>query len=69
MKIYRRLSDHIVTQMAGDALGRDNAERQDVAYALMSLAYGDASFLILGMKGAKRLTIRAQANALLDSLR
>ena len=55
--------------MAGDALGRDNAERQDVAYALMSLAYGDASFLILGMKGAKRLTIRAQANALLDSLR
>ena len=69
LKIYRRLSDHIVTQMEEDALGRDNAERQDVAYALMSLAYGDACFLILGMKGKRRLTIRAQANALLESLR
>lgn len=64
-KMYARVRDLIAKQLQKDGIGGSTNERQATAYALVSLAYGDASFRSLGLKGRAQMTPRKLANSLL----
>lgn len=65
-KMYARVRDLIANQLHKDGVGGSPSERQATAYALVSLAYGDASFRSLGLKGRAPLPPREIANCLLN---
>jgi len=44
------------------------AEREDVAHALLSLAYGDASFIDVGLSKPNSISSRRLADALVSEL-
>ena len=65
-KMYQRLQDSLSKQMAVDGIGKGPAERRALSYALLSLAYGDATFSFLGLKGGSNKSLRAYAALLLE---
>lgn len=67
-KMYARVRNMIAAQMERDGLGQSANDRQETAYALVSLAYGDASFRSLGPKNRTSKPVRAIANALIATL-
>jgi len=65
-KMYQGMQDVLSKQMAKDGIGKGPAERRALSYALMSLAYGDATFSFLGLKGGARNSLRSHAALLLE---
>lgn len=66
--LYQRVYDLITDALGAEGLGVSDEERRDVAFALVSLSYGDATFREIGLQGPSRSAIRAQARAILDTL-
>lgn len=66
--MYGRITDALVAQMTAENLGRGMAEREDVAHALLSLAYGEASFIAVGLAKPNSISTRRLADALVREL-
>lgn len=66
--MYGRITDALVAQMTTENLGRCMAEREDVAHALLSLAYGEASFIAVGLAKPNSISTRRLADALVREL-
>ncbi len=66
--MYGRITDALVAQMTTEKLGRGMAEREDVAHALLSLAYGEASFIAVGLAKPNSISTRRLADALVREL-
>ncbi len=59
--LYQMLVDSLVEQMTANGMGRAKDERTSVAYALLSLAYGDTSFSFLNLESGGPSTARDTA--------
>lgn len=68
LKLYERMQDGIVEQLALAELGRSNVARRHAAYALMSLGYGDASFRFLTQKFEQKSALKQIALAIVERL-
>eukprot|EP00439_Symbiodinium_sp_Y106_P088808 s1_g1344.t1 len=66
--MYGRITDALVAQMTTENIGAGMAEREDVAHALLSLAYGDASFIGVGLAKPNSISTRQLADALVREL-
>ena len=66
--MYGRITDALVTQMTLEKIGPDLAEREAVAHALLSLAYGEASFNGIGLQKNNSISSRRLADALIKEL-
>ncbi|MCR9240091.1 MAG: TetR/AcrR family transcriptional regulator [Rhodobiaceae bacterium] len=66
--MYGRITDALVAQMTAEEIGPGMAEREDVAQALLSLAYGEASFTDIGLKKPNLISSRRLADALISEL-
>jgi AcrR family transcriptional regulator len=66
--MYSRITDALVVQMTAEEIGPGLAEREDVAQALLSLAYGEASFTDIGLKKPNSISSRRLADALISEL-
>ncbi len=67
--LYQRMIDELAAQMAREKLGATKAQRQSVAYAIISLAYGAETFSHLGLLKTLGPDPRPAAHALLATLR
>ncbi|HBM89289.1 MAG TPA: hypothetical protein DD437_12145 [Rhodobiaceae bacterium] len=67
-EMYGRITDALVTQMTIEEIGPDMAARQDAAHALLSLAYGEASFTDIGLSKPNSISTRQLADALVREL-
>ena len=63
--LYADLRKRIVLQMEQEGYGRNKSHREDIAQALMSLGYGDASFKFLNLD--RKTSTRAMAGILMAS--
>jgi len=63
--MYGRILKLLITQMQAEEIGRNNEERKSLALALISLAYGQASFAFLGLKAPRANTLRLLAGTLI----
>ncbi|MAN60656.1 MAG: hypothetical protein CMI60_01790 [Parvibaculum sp.] len=66
--MYGRITDALVAQMTVEKIGPGMAEREDVAHALLSLAYGEASFIDVGLPKPNSISTRQLADALVREL-
>jgi AcrR family transcriptional regulator len=66
--MYGRILSILVAQMAEEDIGPGTAEREAVAHALLSLAYGEASFIGIGLKKSSAIPFRRLADALVAEL-
>lgn len=66
--LYQRVCDLLVDALRHDGKGVNEEQRRDVAFSLVSLSYGDASFREIGLQGPKRLSIQSHARAILATL-
>lgn len=67
--MYGRIITVIVAQMTAEKIGPSKGEREAVAHALLSLAYGEASFIGIGLKKSNAIPFRQLADALIDELK
>ncbi|MBL4864471.1 MAG: TetR/AcrR family transcriptional regulator [Rhodobiaceae bacterium] len=67
--MYGRITSALVEQMTVEKIGPGKQEREAVALALLSLAYGEASFTGLGLKKTKAISMRTMADTLVGELR
>jgi AcrR family transcriptional regulator len=63
--LYRRICDELAACMAAEGLGRDTEDRQQRAYAVVSLAYGAACFADIGFVPPGADPVRQAARLLL----
>lgn len=69
-ELYARLSSELVSALSKDAKVRAGTkEIQAVAFSLLSLAYGEASFRFLGMSSVSRTRVSAMALRLVATLK
>ncbi len=66
--LYQMLVDSLVEQMTVNGMGTTKDERRSAAYALMSLAYGDASFSFLKLETGGQSTARHAAYEVIKKL-
>ena len=66
--MYGRITSALVGQMTDEKIGPGRQEREAVALALLSLAYGEASFTALGLKKSKAISMRTLADTLVSEL-
>lgn len=66
--MYGRITDALVAQMTAEEIGPGLAEREAVAHALLSLAYGEASFNGIGLHKNNSISSRRLADALIKEL-
>ena len=66
--MYGRITDTLVAQMTIEEIGPGMAAREDVAHALLSLAYGEASFIDVGLSKPNSISARQLADALVREL-
>ena len=67
-KLYERMQDEIVTQMALAGFGRSKVARNRVAYGLMSLGYGDASYKFLSQTFEQKSALKQVALGMVERL-
>ena len=67
-KLYQRIVTILAHQMKADGLGQNDSERHGVAFALVSLAYGDASLSWLELRNRDMTEPRQMANSLVERL-
>ena len=67
-KLYERMQDEIVTQMALAGFGRSKPARKRVAYGLMSLGYGDASYKFLSQTFEQKSALKQVALGMVERL-
>ncbi|MDF1687969.1 MAG: hypothetical protein P1U50_14365 [Parvibaculaceae bacterium] len=68
-KLYERMQDEIMSQMALAGFGRSKAARKRVAYALMSLGYGDASYKFLTNSFEQKGALKQVALGMVERLK
>lgn len=66
--LYQRVCDLLTNALSHERIGPDAAARRDVAFSLVSLSYGDASFRDIGLRPTTRLSIQSHARAILATL-
>ena len=67
--MYGRIVTVLVAQMTVEKIGPGEDARHAVAHALLSLAYGEASFTGIGLKNANAIPFRQLADALIRELK
>ncbi|MBV1886797.1 MAG: hypothetical protein KUG61_06925 [Parvibaculaceae bacterium] len=68
-KLYERMQDEIVSQMALAGFGRSKVARSRVAYGLMSLGYGDASYKFLAQTFEQKGALKQVALGMVERLK
>lgn len=66
--MYRKMQQTLAKQMADDGIGHDGPERMSAANALISLAYGNASFAFLYRRTDEMKSSKQAAQAFIASL-
>lgn len=66
--LYQRVCDLLVDALRHEGKGVNEDQRRDVAFSLVSLSYGDASFREIGLQAPRRLSIQSHARAILATL-
>ncbi|MEM7069898.1 MAG: TetR/AcrR family transcriptional regulator [Pseudomonadota bacterium] len=66
--LYLQVCDLVVEALHSEGLGETVDERRDVAFALVSLSYGDASFREIGLRAPSKSVIQTHAQAILSTL-
>ena len=68
INLYQHLQTTLVNTMQEENRGKNSQQREATAFAILSMAYGDASFRALGLSPVKLNQIKKNAQLLLNHL-